>query len=147
MFTKIGHRHFWERAVSRRDVLLGAAAAAGVAAGARLLSPFSGAPALAASGADPRPIPGGILVVDGQRFVHAYPPGPSNPVDPASPLSDPSTIADFDGVVAITQTQGKGTAVEQGMEVPVVFDADMRFLTGRYVGTDGQVHEGTFGFI
>lgn len=51
MFTKIGHRHFWKRAVSRRDVLLGAAAAAEVAAGARLLPPFSGAPALAASGA------------------------------------------------------------------------------------------------
>ena len=52
------------------------------------------------------------------------------------------TITDFDGVVAIMQTQGKGTAVEHGAEVPVVFDSDMRFMVGRYVGMDGQVREG-----
>jgi hypothetical protein len=27
------------------------------------------------------------------------------------------------------------------------FDADMRVMQGKYVGEDGRVHEGSFGFI
>jgi hypothetical protein len=142
----VGHDHFWERAISRRNVLLGASAAAGVMAGARILPAGFGTPALAAAGADPRPIPGGILVLDQQRF-HVYPPGPSNPVDAASPINEPSTITDFDGVVAITQTLGKGKGIERGVEAAMTFDSDMRFMAGRYVGMDGKMHEGAFGFI
>lgn len=143
----IGHAHFWERALSRRSVLLGAGAVAGLVAGARTFPPRFGTPALAASGADPRPIPGGILVLDERRFVHGYPPGRANPLDASSPINEPSTITDFDGVVAITQTLGQGTGVEHGIEAAMTFDSDMRFMAGRYVGMDGQMHEGAFGFI
>lgn len=145
--TGIGHAHFWERAVSRRGLFVGAGAAAGVLAGSRFLPPRFATPALAAaSGADPRPIPGGFVALDRRRF-HAYPPGRSIPVDPSSPINEPSTITDFDGVVAITQTLGKGTGTERGVEAAMTFDSDMRLLAGRYVGMDGNVHEGAFGFI
>jgi hypothetical protein len=143
----IGHSHFWDRAMSRRNMLLGTAAAAGVMVGGRIVPPRFGTLAGAASTTrDPKPIPGGILVLDEQRY-HAYVPGRANPLDPTSPINEPSTITDFDGVVAITQTQGKGTGVEHGVDVPLTFDADMRFMAGRYVGKDGQIHQGQFGFI
>jgi len=142
----IGHAHFWERAVSRRGLLVGAGAAAGVLAGARVLPPRFGTSAHAASSAEPRPIPGGIVVLDDRRF-HVYPPGRSIPVDPSSPINEPSTITDFDGVVAITQTLGQGTGTERGAEMAMTFDSDMRFMAGRYMGMDGNVHEGAFGFI
>lgn len=142
----IGHSHFWERAMSRRNMLLGTAAAAGVMVGGRILPPRFGTLAGAATAAEPRPIPGGFATLDERRY-HAYIPGRVDPLDPNSPINEPSTITDFDGVVAITQTQGKGTGVEHGVEVPLTFDADMRFMAGRYVGRDGQIHEGKFGFI
>lgn len=139
-----GHAHFWERAVSRRGLMQGAAVGVGALAGARLLGP--GAPrAVAAASAGPRPIPGGILV-GGQGF-HVYPAGHSNPLDPSSPINEPSSITDFDGVVAITQTQGQGIERNRGVEAPLTFDADMRFMAGRYLGEDGQLHEGAFGFV
>lgn len=142
----IGHSHFWERAVSRRTLMVGAATAVGVMAGARLVPPRFGIVAGAANGAEPRPIPGGVVVLD-QRRYHAYVPGRTNPLDPGSPINEPSTITDFDGVIAITQTQGTGTGIEHGVEAPMSFDADMRFMAGRYVGRDGEVHQGAFGFI
>lgn len=143
----IGHAHFWERAMSRRNMLVGSAAAAGVMVGGRILPPRFGTVAGAAStAAEPRPIPGGVLVLDERRY-HAYVPGRVDPLDPTSPINEPSTITDFDGVVAITETQGTGTGVEHGVEVPLRFYADMRFMAGRYVGRDGQLHQGQFGFI
>ncbi len=143
----IGHAHFWERAVSRRNMLLGTTAAAGFMVGRPFLPPRFLTPARAATTAtEPRPIPGGIVVLDQQRF-HAYPPGRMNPLDPASPISEPSTITDFDGVLAIAQTLGRGTGVEKGVEAPMTFDSDMRFMAGRYIGMDGQTYTGTFGFI
>lgn len=143
----IGHAHFWDRAMSRRNMLLGTAAAAGVMVGGRLLPPRFGTIAGAAStAAEPRPIPGGIITLDDRRY-HAYAPGRVDPLDPASPINEPSTITDFDGVVAIAQTVGRGTGVEHGVEMPVTFDCDIRLMAGRYVGMDGQVHEGQFGFL
>ncbi len=142
----IGHAHFWERAVSRRRMLVGAGAAAGALAGAQLFPPRFGTPARGSASIEPRPIPGGIVVLDDRRF-HVYPPGRSNPLDPSSPINEPSTITDFDGVVAITQTLGKGIGVERGTEMALTFDSDMRFMAGRYVGMDGMEHEAAFGFI
>jgi hypothetical protein len=142
----IGHSHFWERVVSRRGMLFGAGFAAGGLAGAQLLPPRFGTPARAASGAEPRPIPGGIVALDERRF-HVYPPGRANPVDASSPINEPSTITDFDGVVAITQTLGHGVGIERDTEMALTFDSDMRFMAGRYVGMDGVEHEGAFGFI
>jgi hypothetical protein len=142
----LGHAHFWERVVSRRGMLRGAGVAAGGLAGAQLLPSRFGTPVRAAPAAEPRPIPGGIVVLDDRRF-HVYPPGRANPLDGSSPMNEPSTITDFDGVVAITQTLGNGTGIERGSEMALTFDSDMRFMAGRYVGMDGVEHEGAFGFI
>jgi hypothetical protein len=55
-----------------------------------------------------------------------------------------STITDFKGVVAGSQIRGKahgsdGTTFD--------FDTDMRFMQGAYVGLDGRLRQGAFGFI
>jgi hypothetical protein len=89
-----------------------------------------------AGGADPKPIPGGLVV--GDQGYHVFLPGATN---------EPSTITDFDGVVGILQVQGSGTGRQGGAVVPLNFDNDMRFMQGRYIGQDGRLHHGTFGFI
>jgi len=60
---------------------------------------------------------------------------------------EPSMIGDFDGVVAVGEINGTGVATQNGVEIPMSFSADMRIMTGRYLDRDGNVHEGTFGFI
>ena len=142
----IGHAHFWERAMSRRGVMQTAAAAGLALAGARLLRPAAGWAVSTSGGAEPRPIPGGLVTVDGRRW-HIYPPGPSNPLDRDSVMNEPSAITDFDGVMTMAQVQGTGTEELEGRSVPLPFDADLRIMAGRYVGLDGQPHDGTFVLI
>ncbi len=143
---RAGHAHFWERALSRRNLMQAAGAAGLALAGARVLRPTAGWAASTGGGPGPRPIPGGFATVDGRRW-HAYPPGPSNPLDPSSVMNEPSAITDFDGVMAIAQVQGTGTEERGGQSVPLPFDADMRIMAGPYVGFDGQHHDGTFVLI
>jgi len=65
------------------------------------------------------------------------------------PTEDPSSIWDFNGFVGVAQVQGTGTATseEEDSEEQLLFDTDMRFMSGVYVGQDGKVHKGTFGFV
>jgi hypothetical protein len=142
----IGHAHFWERALSRRGVLQAAGAAGLALAGARMLRPTAGWAAPTGGVAEPRPIPGGFVTVDGRRW-HAYPPGRSDPLDPSSVMNEPSAITDFDGVMTIAQVQGMGMESRDGHSVPLPYDADMRIMAGRYVGLDGQEHNGHFVLI
>ena len=120
-----GHAHFWERAFSRRQVLTTAAAGTAVALGTGLFSPE----VVSARGAfvAPRPIPETI-----------FPNAPFHVLDPGG--EEPSTITDFNGFVGATELQGTGT---DGL----LFDVDMRFMQGAYVGVDGKVHHDTFGFV
>jgi len=61
---------------------------------------------------------------------------------------DPSSITDFKGLVGVADVQGKGTARNpDGSVETLLFDTDMRFMQGVYVGQDGAVHRGTFGFV
>jgi hypothetical protein len=64
------------------------------------------------------------------------------------PGMDPSAITDFNGFVGVADVQGTGTATnpDGGVET-LLFDTDMRFMSGVYVGQDGAVHQGTFGFV
>jgi hypothetical protein len=128
-----GHNHFWQRALSRRSFLV---TAAGVA-GASLV--FGQRPS---SGADPRPIPGGIQPFGpGTEVFHVFLIGPG---------VEPSTITDFNGFVGATEIQGPWTVSGPSAPTPVpptTYDADMRFMTGEYIGADGRHHLGTFGFI
>jgi hypothetical protein len=136
-----GHAHFWERAMSRRSLFgtIGGAAAAAAVGGA--LKPLR---ALAGPSSDPKPIPGGIVAA-GQGW-HVNGPGYMIPGDPSS-LPDQSTITDFNGSIGCTIVRGTGVGRQGGAVVPLAFDSDMRFMKGRYIGEDGIIHTGTFGFI
>ena len=62
---------------------------------------------------------------------------------------DPSLIFNFDGVVGqadLTLT-GTGTDTTTGASALYGFHTDMRFMAGKFVGTDGHVHRGAFAFI
>jgi hypothetical protein len=137
-----GHAHFWERAMSRRTLLGSVAVGAGALAASSTLRPLA---AWAGKTADPRPIPGGI-VAGGQGW-HVSGPGYNAPGDPSSGLAEQSTITDFNGYVASAIVRGTGTGRQGGVVTQFPFDSDMRFMKGRYVGVDGRIHTGTFGFI
>jgi len=130
------HEHFGRSAFSRRGFLNGAGVTAAAMAGAAAVSP---ARMLAAKpvNAAPNPIPNGF-VVGGQQF-HVYIFGPGQ---------EPATIGDFNGFVGVADVQGTGTATNpDGSIETLLFDTDMRFMKGVYVGQDGAVHKGTFGFV
>ncbi len=126
----VGHTHFWERAMSRRQFV----ATSAVATGAALTSGFWLPMLVDAAGIDPNPIPVGGIGGDFRVFL----PGPGN---------EPSTITDFDGSVGVADLSGTGTAKGHGPTRTLPFDADVRFMKGRYVGKDGQQHSGTFCFV
>lgn len=112
------------------------AVALGGLAGVGLLDPTSvfGRPAVA-----PRPIPGGFdqnfNLVPNDAFLHLLPPGIG---------FEMSTITDFNGVIGGSETRGTARGSDG---TTYSFDADMRFMRGVYVGFDGRVHHGSFGFI
>jgi hypothetical protein len=61
---------------------------------------------------------------------------------------DPSSITDFKGFVGVADVQGTGTGRNpDGSVETLLFDTDMRFMQGTYVGLDGRVHQATFGFV
>jgi len=64
------------------------------------------------------------------------------------PGLDASSITDFNGFVGVADVQGTGTATNpDGSTETLLYDTDMRFMTGTYVGKDGHVYKGTFGFV
>ena len=98
-------------------------------------------PAAASAGsfsvAPPRPTPA-TTTVNGVDF-HFVSFGPG---------VDPSSITDFKGLVGVADVRGTGTARNpDGSVETLLFDTDMRFMQGTYVGLDGAVHEATFGFV
>ena len=140
-----GHAHFWQRALSRRGMIQ-TTAGAGLLAMGRSLSMPRRAQAAQMNGAAPKPIPGGLDLGDG-NVIHVYLPESG---------MEPSTITDFRGFAGIHHVQGEGTVTTgggNGLSTPtatgdrLVFDADMRFMQGHYLGEDGQEHQGTFAFI
>jgi hypothetical protein len=132
-----GHPHFAERALSRRGFLGMTAAASGLA--------FAGlaAPPLAHAAKEsrlPNPIPGGMQLLgpEGPLFHFFLP----------SPTTEPSLITDFKGFVGLANVGGRGTRTEPAGEPRhLFFDVDNRFMTGEFVGRDGKIHHGTFGFV
>ena len=56
----------------------------------------------------------------------------------------PNTLTDFKGFVAVGAGGGTGRTGD-GKMLP--FEVDNRFFAGKFVGKDGKVHEGTFGFF
>ncbi len=133
----VGHTHFWERALlSRRQFMTVAAGATGVVLGSGLWMPGA-----SAHGNAPRPIPGGIQPFGpGTEVFHVF---------PIAPGVEPSTITDFHGSIGAAEIQGTGTAThtDTGTTSSLVFDVDMRFMQGVYIGMDNETHNGTFAFI
>jgi hypothetical protein len=132
-----GHSHFAQRALSRRGFLGLTAAASGLAFTGLAAPPLAGA---ATASRLPNPIPNGLQLLgpDGPLF-HLFLPGPT---------SEPSTITDFHGFVGLANVGGRGTRTESGGKPHhLFFDSDNRFMSGVFVGRDGKVHHGTFGFV
>ena len=146
----------WQRLqqkwVSRRNLIRGAA---GTALGAGLLRP-----SLAHAGQDDddrerakglilNPIPGGVAPFKPFGvFIHHNPLSPANALAVAN-ISDPSQITDFDGLVGLTHIRGGGTGTDTttGVATPLAYQADMGFSQGKFIGTDGRQHRGTFAFV
>ena len=136
--------------VSRRNLIRGAAGAAALGGG--LLRPNS---ANAWHDDDDKgcrgpiinPIPGGGAPFKPFGIIVHH-----NPLSPAVALaniSDPSQITDFDGLVGLTHIQGGGTGTDTttGVTMPLAYRADMGFGQGKFMGSDGQLHRGTFAFV
>jgi hypothetical protein len=129
----VGHDHFWERMYTRKSALklTGGAFAAAIAL-----------PAVARAGgkiasAEPRPLPVGFSIPDVGEWHFQF------PVEGA----DVSSIFDFNGFCGVTELRGTGTLTIDDNSQPAFFDVDNRFMTGEYIGLDGDHHNGTFGFI
>ena len=99
------------------------------------------------AGVGPNPIPGGVTGLKPFGiFIHH---NPLNPANPLANINDPSQITDFDGFVGLTHIRGGGTGTSTmtGATVPLAYQADMGFSQGKFIGTDGRQHRGTFAFV
>ena len=141
----VGHQHFLQRAMPRRQFIAKAAGTVGLLLGSGLLGSGVWKPqlarAVAPAGPLPNPIPGGIQPLGpGTEIFHILLPAPG---------SEPSTITDFNGFVGLAHVTGNGTRTETstGSTSRLFFDTDMRFMQGHYIGVDGESHEGTFCFL
>jgi len=128
--------------MSRRQFVRTAASAVGVGAvlGAGLWRPRL---AEAHEAHEPVPIPGGTPVLGGT--FHVFGPGLIDPPD-----AEPSTITDFNGFVGLAYISGEvtrtNTKTGEVLTLPFV-NSDMRFMTGVFRGTDGQMHQGAFAYV
>ena len=135
--NSLSSSHYARHQLSRRAFIGGAAAAAtGASLGSGLLWPAAGS-AAAVSSAAPRPT-SATTTINGVSF-HFTSFGAG---------VDPSSITDFKGLVGVADVRGHGTATRpDGRVEKLLFDTDMRFMKGTYIGVDGAVHRGTFGFV
>lgn len=141
--------HFHRSKASRRAFL----GTAGTALGAGLLSPSfvyahdNDEDRGRNEGAQPNPIRGGVApFTPFGVFIHH---NPLNPLLGIESIKDPSQITDFDGFVGLTHIRGGGTGTNTltGESMPMAYQADMGFNKGKFIGTDGRSHEGTFAFV
>jgi hypothetical protein len=135
----VTHRHL-EHTLSRRAFIGRTAGVAGAALGASLLTPET-VLARERRNTAPRPSTNAITLT-----------GPNGPVTFHFTFFgagiDPTSITDFKGVVGVADVQGTGTATNpDGSTETLLFDTDMRFMSGVYFGMDGAVHKGAFGFV
>ena len=140
------------KSLTRRNLIRGAA---GTAAGTGLLLGsglrFSAFAEDEGTGNKCKPVPRPIPHISTPPGAHFFFPGPVD-ADPAtSPNAghDPSLITDFSGVIANADLifSGKGTDLNSGQSATYDFHADMRFMSGVFVGLDNEQHNGTVGFI
>ena len=143
----VGHDHFWERALSRRQVLGGSAGLAGLVAAARLGLPgFASAHAVGTL--EPSPIPGGTMV-DGLGTFHCFFPTSPHPAGShdtsETGRGDPSTITDFRGSIGAGDWSG-GTGKDQH-GTALFWAADVRFMDGEFIAVNGRRARAAFAFL
>jgi len=144
--SHMGHAHFWERAMTRRKFLGSAALAGGAAATAGIWLPEL-ARAAAFAEADPAAIPGGTLLpFQPTPFHFFFPTGGPSGVTVKSGQGDPSLITNFDGMVGVADV-GDNMGTEVGTGTRLHWKADVRFMKGTYVGTEGDTRTGAFAFV
>jgi len=84
-------------------------------------------------------------------LTYGFQPAPGLPTFRFSNIaadSELSTITDFKGKVGCARVQGVGTATGPDRKTEtLLYDTDMRFMKGTYVGVDGDVHRGTFALV
>jgi hypothetical protein len=93
----------------------------------------------------PLPIPGGRLVPNpfGGPDGHFNMPGHADSTVPGVG-GEPASITDFNGFVGDVRVDGTGT---DGSGNTLLWEVDLRFMKGVYVGVDGNVHQGTFALV
>jgi hypothetical protein len=127
--AQFGHRHFWQRALSRRAFIAGASAGIGGVAlaglGVPLLASARGTPGA------PKPVPGTADVFGTHFHFNFFGNG------------DASTVFDFNGSIAAAHTIGAG----KGEFSDLTFDADMRVMAGEYIDLQGNHQNAAFGFV
>jgi TAT (twin-arginine translocation) pathway signal sequence len=141
----VGHDHFWERALSRRE-FLGTALATGAALSLPGLVPVI---AEASDGsALPNPIRGGTQM--GPFFKHFYFPTLMNPIGATKVVEngtgDGATIRDFNGFIGVSEFPPTGPASDPFFGGKF-WAADIRFMKGQFVGQDNARHHGAVAFI
>ena len=147
-------RHRPGPGVSRRDLIAKSAGAVGFLLGAQMLSACGGEVHAdgwaSASSQDlrragpvlPRPLPAGNLGPGLADIARVNDPS-------VAPGLDASSIFDFEGEVATSVLAGTGTGTDAANPRGHAqnFITDMRLMDGRFIGTDGHQHEGSFGFL
>jgi hypothetical protein len=143
----VGHAHFWERALTRRQFLGTAAAAGGAAATAAMWMPQ----VAQATGGTPTPIPGGTKLPFQPTPFHFYFPtaNPFSEFNVENGKGDPSLIFDFKGNIALADLHGTGTGTDTatGTETSMFWAADVRSMKGTFVFQEGNTGRGAFAFI
>lgn len=131
--------HHVGHAVTRRAFIGSMASVAGAVAGVSLIPGIGRAAQLLCAASCAAPVPTSNTTVVAGTIFHFLAFGPG---------IDPSTIGDFNGFVGVADVRGTGTATNpDGSTETLLFDTDMRFMSGVYIGQDGAVHTGTFGEV
>ena len=155
-------KRFFDAGSSRRSFFSSVGAASAGLLAAPVLPSFANAAADASGGIKlpglselPNPIPHAAPTPFGTT-IHNFFPGPvegtlaaSDPAGPHPNGRDPSPIFNFSGFIgeADLSFTGTGTDLNTGARAPYTFNADVRFMSGTFLGTDRKTRRGAFAFI
>jgi len=105
----------------------------------------------------PKPIPHNSPLPFGPGPFHFYFAGPvegtafalTDPFGAHPEGRNPSTITDFCGFIGECDANVNASGVNTVTKAitPYAFHADLRFMSGHFIGTDGDKHQGTLVFI
>jgi hypothetical protein len=133
----IATSHHDRHRLTRRAFLGSTATATGAVLGASLLQPAAVLAGNPHTDSSPNPTTNTTTIGDVTFALTFFGPG-----------MDASSITDFNGFVGVADVQGTGTATNpDGSTETLLYDTDMRFMSGTYIGKDGKTYKGTFGFV